>query len=234
MPDAPVMLITGARKGIGRYLAEYYLDKGWRVAGCSRSPSDLEAPEYQHHCLDVADEKAVRALFTQIRKQYGRLDVLLNNAGIAAMNHALLTPLETVSRLLDTNVLGVFLFCREAARLMQPRKYGRIVNFTTVAVPLMLEGEAIYAASKAAVASLTQILARELAPFGITVNAIGPTPIETDLIRGVPKEKLDRLLERQAIHRFGEFADISNTVDFFIRPASNFITGQIIYLGGVS
>lgn len=234
MPDAPVMLITGARKGIGRYLAEYYLGKGWRVAGCSRSPSDLEAPEYQHHCLDVADEKAVRALFTQIRKQYGRLDVLLNNAGIAAMNHALLTPLETVSRLLDTNVLGVFLFCREAARLMQPRKYGRIVNFTTVAVPLMLEGEAIYAASKAAVASLTQILARELAPFGITVNAIGPTPIETDLIRGVPKEKLDRLLERQAIHRFGEFADISNTVDFFIRPASNFITGQIIYLGGVS
>ncbi|NPV76423.1 MAG: SDR family oxidoreductase [Anaerolineae bacterium] len=234
MSDAPVMLITGARKGIGRYLAEYYLSKGWRVVGCSRSPSDLEALDYQHHCLDVADEKAVRALFAQIRKQYGRLDVLLNNAGIAAMNHALLTPLETVSRLLDTNVLGVFLFCREAARLMQPRKFGRIVNFTTVAVPLMLEGEAIYAASKAAVASLTQVLARELAPFGITVNAIGPTPVETDLIRGVSKEKLDRLLERQAIHRFGEFADISNTVDFFIRPESNFITGQIIYLGGVS
>ena len=234
MPEAPVMLITGARKGIGRYLTEYYLGKGWRVVGCSRNPADIEVTEYQHFCLDVADEKAVRAMFAKIRKQYGRLDVLLNNAGIAAMNHALLTPLETVSRLLDTNVLGVFLFCREAARLMQPRMLGRIVNFTTVAVPLMLEGEAIYAASKAAVTSLTQILARELAPLGITVNAIGPTPIETDLIRGVPEEKLNRLLELQAIHRFGEFADISNTIDFFIQPESSFITGQIIYLGGVS
>lgn len=234
MPEAPVMLITGARKGIGRYLTEYYLGKGWRVVGCSRNPADIEVTEYQHFCLDVADEKAVRAMFAKIRKQYGRLDVLLNNAGIAAMNHALLTPLETVSRLLDTNVLGVFLFCREAARLMQPRMFGRIVNFTTVAVPLMLEGEAIYAASKAAVTSLTQILARELAPLGITVNAIGPTPIETDLIRGVPEEKLNRLLELQAIHRFGEFADISNTIDFFIQPESSFITGQIIYLGGVS
>lgn len=234
MADSPVMLVTGTRKGIGRYLAEYYLARDWRVVGCSRSPAEFEAPGYQHYCLDVADEKAVRTLFAQIRKQYGRLDVLLNNAGVAAMNHALLTPLETVSRLFDTNVLGVFLFCREAARLMQPRKSGRIVNFTTVAVPLMLEGEAAYAASKAAVASLTQILARELAPLGITVNAIGPTPIETDLIRSVPQEKLNRLLEQQAIHRFGEFADISNVVDFFIQPESNFITGQIVYLGGVS
>ncbi len=234
MPDSPVMLITGTRKGIGRYLAEYYLGKGWRVVGCSRSPSEFEAPGYQHHCLDVADEKAARALFTQIRKEHGRLDALLNNAGVAAMNHALLTPIETVVRLLNTNVVGAFLFCREAARLMQPRKVGRIVNFTTVAVPLMLEGEAAYAASKAAVASLTQVLARELAPLGITVNAIGPTPVDTDLIRVVPQEKLDRLLERQAIHRFGKFADISNTIDFFLRPESNFITGQIIYLGGVS
>jgi len=234
MTDSPVMLVTGTRKGIGRYLAEYYLAKGWRVVGCSRSPAEFESPGYQHYCLDVADEKAVRTLFVQIRKQYGRLDVLLNNAGVAAMNHALLTPLETVSRLFDTNVLGVFLFCREAARLMQPRKFGRIVNFTTVAVPLMLEGEAAYAASKAAVASLTQILARELAPLGITVNAIGSTPIETDLIRSVPQEKLNRLLEQQAIHRFGEFSDISNVVDFFIQPESNFITGQIVYLGGVS
>ncbi|MCC6146993.1 MAG: SDR family oxidoreductase [Anaerolineaceae bacterium] len=234
MPDSPVMLITGARKGIGRYLAEYYLGKGWHVVGCSRSPTEFEAPGYQHYCLDVADEKAARALFAQIRKEHGRLDALLNNAGAAAMNHALLTPIETVLRLLNTNVAGTFLFCREAARLMQARKVGRIVNFTTVAVPLMLEGEAAYAASKAAVTSLTQILARELAPLGITVNAIGPTPIDTDLIRGIPQEKLDRLLQQQAIHRFGEFTDISNTIDFFLRPESNFITGQVIYLGGVS
>ena len=98
---------------------------------------------------------------------------------------------------------------------------------------MKLEGEAIYASSKAAVISLTQILAGELANIGITVNAIGPTPVKTDLIRSVPIEKIKRLLERQAIHRYGEFDDIVNVIDFFIKPESNFITGQVIYLGGV-
>ena len=116
---------------------------------------------------------------------------------------------------------------------MKKNRYGRIVNFATIATPLKLEGEAIYAASKAGVISLTQILARELADFGITVNAIGPTPIQTDLIRSVPKEKLDAVINRQAIHRFGELRDVSNVIDFFIRPESDFVTGQVIYLGGV-
>lgn len=234
MSDPSVMLITGTRKGIGRHLAEYYTGKGYRVIGCSRSPVDFELPSYEHFCLDVTDEKAVRLLFAETRKKYGRLDVLVNNAGIAAMNHALLTPLSTVAQVLSTNVAGVFLFCREAARLMQIHKFGRIVNFTTVAVPLKLEGEAIYAASKAAVASLTQVLAYELAPFGITINALGPAPVDTDLIRGVSKEKMEQLLSRQAIRRFGEMRDIANVIDFFIHPESDFITGQILYLGGVS
>jgi 3-oxoacyl-[acyl-carrier protein] reductase len=159
--------------------------------------------------------------------------VAINNAGIASMNHCLLTPVDTVHRILNTNVVGTFLFCREAAKLMRRSTFGRIVNFATVATPLKLEGEAIYAASKAAVKSLTEVLARELAEWGITVNAVGPTPIKTDLIRSVPQEKLDRLLDRQAVRRFGEYDDVSNVVDFFIRPESGFVTGQTIYLGGV-
>jgi 3-oxoacyl-[acyl-carrier protein] reductase len=122
---------------------------------------------------------------------------------------------------------------REASKLMIPRKDGRIINFTSVASPMNLEGEAIYASTKAAVEKLTKISAKELADFGITVNAIGPTPIMTDLIKAVPKNKINDLLQNQSIKRFGEFTDVINVITFLIDKKSNFITGQIIYLGGL-
>ena len=231
--SAPVMLITGTRKGIGRNLAERYAAQGYTVYGCSRSEITDAIPNYTHFCLDVANEQDVRDMVREIRGRSRRLDVLVNNAGIASMNSMLLTPLETARNIFDTNFLGTFVFCREAAKFMQRRRSGRIVNFTTVADPLKLEGEAIYAASKAAVTKLTEILARELAAYDITVNAVGPTPIRTDLIRAVPEEKIERLLERQAIHRYAEFDDVANVIDFFIRPESAMVTGQTVYLGGV-
>ncbi|MDM8517562.1 SDR family oxidoreductase [Desulfobacterales bacterium HSG16] len=233
MDNRQVMLITGTRKGIGEFLARYYVQKGFFVIGCSRGKAEYELADYRHFSVDITDGKAVKDMFFEIRKTHKRLDVLINNAGIASMNHILLTPLKTVCNVLNTNVSGTFLFCREAAKMMQKHKFGRIVNFSTVATPLKLEGEAVYAASKAAVVSLTQILARELAEFGITINAVGPTPVKTDLIRSVPKEKMERLLARQAIPRFGTFEDIANVIDFFIKKESEFVTGQNIYLGGV-
>jgi 3-oxoacyl-[acyl-carrier protein] reductase len=123
---------------------------------------------------------------------------------------------------------------RECAKAMMSAGYGRIVNFAAVATPLNLEGEAGYAASKAAVESLTRVAAKELAPFNITVNAVGPTPVMTDLIRSVPKQKMDALVATQAIRRMGEHRDIANVIDFFVSRDSDFITGQTIYLGGVN
>lgn len=232
MANQNVMVITGTRKGIGRYLAEYYCERGFQVVGCSREKSDFANENYRHFCVDVADEVGVRGMFHEVSSHLGQVDVLINNAGIASMNHILLTPMATIRKIVDTNVIGTFLFSREAAKSMR-KNGGRIVNFATVATPLNLEGEAIYAASKAAVESLTRIMARELAPFRITVNAVGPTPVKTDLIRSVPQDKMDALLARQAIRRFGEFRDISNVIDFMIKPESDFVTGQVVFLGGV-
>ena len=106
MPDQPVMAITGTSKGIGRYLVEYYLNKGFQVVGCSRGSPSFEFPGYQHFCLDVSDEEEVKRMFVDIRKKYQRLDVLINNAGIASMNHVLLTPVKVVKDILDTNYVG--------------------------------------------------------------------------------------------------------------------------------
>jgi 3-oxoacyl-[acyl-carrier protein] reductase len=229
----PVLLVSGSSKGIGRYLVEYYLAKGYLVAGCSRGESSFQHENYRHFSVDVSDETKVKEMFAQIQRDHGRLDVLVNNAGVASMNHILLTPVETARNILETNFIGTFLLCREAAKLMRKRKFGRIVNLATVAVPLKLEGEAVYAASKAAILSFTQIAAKELASFGITVNAVGPTPIDTDLIKGVPQEKIEKLISLQTIPRLGKFEDVSNVIDFFIQPESQFITGQAIFLGGV-
>jgi 3-oxoacyl-[acyl-carrier protein] reductase len=229
-----VMIITGTRKGIGRSLSEYYLTKGYVVAGCSRLPSDLEHENYEHFCVDVGQEDSVNGMVSCLWRKYRRIDALINNAGIASMNHTLLTPLSTVQDIFNTNVFGTFLFSREVAKVMGRRRTGRIVNFSTVGVAMRLEGEAIYTASKAAVEMLTKILAKELAHMNVTVNAVAPTPAETDLIRNVPKDKIAALVERQAVKRLSSDADIANVVDFYLDERSDMISGQTIYLGGVA
>lgn len=234
MTDPEVVLITGARKGIGRYLAERYAARGALVEGCSREAPDWQIEGYQHHLTDVTDESQVRAMISAIKKRHGRLDIVINNAGIASMNHILLTPIATINRIIATNFVGTTLVSREGAKLMQRSRYGRIVNFSTVAVPLRLQGEAIYAASKAAVESITRIMARELGDLGITVNAVGPTPVETDLIKAVPPDKIKNIIDDMAIKRLGTFEDVANVVEFFTRRESSYVTGQVVYLGGAS
>jgi len=228
------ILITGSRKGIGRYLAEKFLERDHVVFGCSRSECDLTHDLYHHAECDVSDERAVIKLVRTIGKSHGGIDVLINNAGVASMNHILSAPGSTARRLMETNFIGTTLFCREVAKLMVRKKIrGKMINFSTVASALSLEGEAAYAASKAAVQKFSQVAAKEFAPFGITVNCIGPTPVETDLIKAIPKNKIDLLMESQAIKRLGTKQDILNVVDFFMAESSEFITAQTIYLGGV-
>ncbi|WP_034584053.1 SDR family NAD(P)-dependent oxidoreductase [Helicobacter pametensis] len=239
-----VFLITGTRKGIGKELSLHFLNQGHIVCGCSRGESSIHHNNYRHFQLDVNHESDVINMVKAIKKEFGQIDVLLNNAGIASMNHLLLTPYKTMNNIFSTNVFGTFLFMREVGKIMSQasRKlkakgetpHFRIINFATVATPLRLEGEAIYASSKAAIVNLTQVASFELAEFGITVNAIGPTPVPTDLIKSVPKAKLDALLQRQAIKRFGEFKDCLNVIEFFIDERSDFISGQVIYLGGIN
>ncbi len=232
--DKPVALITGARKGIGRFLAEHLLKQDWRVFGCSRQAADWSAEEFTHVQVDVTDEAQVKGLVREIGQATGgRLDALLNNAGAASMNHSLLMPVESVTKMMGTNVLGTWLVSREAAKLMQKRHYGRIVNFSSIAVPMRLSGQAVYAATKGAVESLSQVMARELAEFGITVNVVGPTPVATDMTRGVPRETMDKLVEQFPIKRLGTMEEVAHVVDFFLRPDSAAVTGQVIYLGGV-
>lgn len=231
--EPPVALVTGTSRGIGRFLAGHLAGKGMRVVGCSRQDgAGLDLPNYQHFVADVTDEKSVQQMIHAVRNQFGRLDILINNAGVAAMNHFLLMPTDTARRLLEVNVLGTFIVTREAARLMQKNKYGRIVNLGSVAVPMKIEGEAMYAASKSAVVSFTQIIARELAPFNITCNVMSLPPIETDLIKGVAKEKITRIVNQMAIKRLGRFEDVAHVVDFLTSPSCDYVTGQNICLGG--
>lgn len=232
MADQPVLLITGTSRGIGRGMAEYFAANGYCVAGCSRSDPGPEAAGFHQYRADVSDEIQVRKLVRAVIADFSRLDGLVNNAGAAAMNHLLLTPISALDRVLSANLRSTFLASRECGKIMAARGGGRIVNFSSVAVPLRLAGEAVYAASKGAVETLTRIMARELAPSGITCNAVGPPPIATDLIRGVPPAKINAILQQLAIPRLAEIQDVINAVEFFLRPQSSMITGQVLYLGG--
>lgn len=229
----PVMLITGTSRGIGKYLAEYYVKNGYRVIGGSRSAVSFDSDSYHHLIADVSNEEDVLNIFKYIRKEVKRLDVLINNAAInPAIISAALLPYETIAKVYRTNVFAPMLFCREAVKLMSRKKFGRIINMGSMAAKHEVAGEALYTSAKASLNAYSRVLAKEVYKSGITVNVVAPSAIETELSAQINQEALKEVLSRNAVAGYGEMADVSNTVNYLISKESAAITGQIIYLGG--
>jgi len=245
--DRKIFLITGTSRGIGYELARYY-SRDHMVYGCSRSQPDTDGDDqfnsgnYHHTCLDVADPDAVEGLFNTIKKSSKNLDVLINNAGTYA---DLLAPLfarmkgdakaravADIRKTLDTNLLGNFFFSSQFFPLLKKNEGGRIINLSSIAVPLKLVGTSIYAASKAACETLAQVMAREFAPK-VTVNTVGPSIVDSEMTADWSEEKVRETLALLALNKKSTVADICHVIDFFINPRSAVITGESIYLGGV-
>jgi 3-oxoacyl-[acyl-carrier protein] reductase len=232
--EKKIFLISGTSKGIGRHLAEYYLDEGNYVVGCSRSKSDLVNERYTHFEKDVAKEADILEIFKFIRKQYKRIDVLINNA---AINPRILTagllPYKMIEDTYKVNVFAPMIFCRESIKLMCRKRSGRIINISSMAVKHEVRGESLYTSTKSAITAYTKVISKEINDYGITANVIAPSAIPTDLSAKIDKEALQDVLSRNAIKSLGEMKDVSNAIDFIIREDSSSITGQVIYLGGV-
>ncbi len=225
----PTALITGTSQGLGRALAERLLADGWIVHGFARGAQMLAHANFRPYAVDVTDEAAVRAAVATIAEG-GRIDLLVNNAGAASMNALLLTPGSVAERLMRVNYLGTFHCLQAVGKIMVRQRAGRIINVTTVAVPLSLEGEAAYVASKAAVEALTKVAAKELTPSGVIVSAVGFGPIDTALTRAVPKPalaKIDAAIGRPA----GTTMD--QAADFLFAHMRTAEAGRVEYLGQI-
>lgn len=236
-PDAAhgrSLLITGASRGVGRMLAEHYLDRGRRVIGVSRGESDLAHPLYRHVAMDTGDEVAVRRLFTGLLREGERVEVLINNAGATLNRPALTTGAAEAEALLRVNVLGAFLMAREAAKAMMRARFGRIISMSSINAPLGSIGGALYNASKAAVENLTHTMARELAGAGITVNAIGLSLVGgSGMVAGLSEKALADKRAELIKPDFLDIAEVAHAIDFLADDRAANITNQVLYFGGV-
>ncbi|WP_096028632.1 SDR family NAD(P)-dependent oxidoreductase [Campylobacter lanienae] len=226
------IIITGTSKGIGNALAKLYLDEGHTIIGCSKSKPNITHANYHHYAIDATDEKSVIDMIRDIGRKF-KIDILINNIGTTTLNHIATTNLDLVDEIYRVNFRTTFLFTKEVAKIMMKNRKGSIVNISSIAVPLNLEGEAVYASMKSAIEKFTQISAREFGYYGIRINALGISLTKTDLTKTLPKDKIDNILSKLIIKDYCEFQDIKNTIDFLTSDKSRLITAHTIYLGGV-
>lgn len=228
----PVMMITGASRGIGRGLAEHFVGHGYRVVGCSRGPGSFDHPGYQHAEVDVTNEAAVRAWVRSVRRSHGRIDVLVCNAGVARAARLLtMTDGGMLDEVVKSNLYGTYFVCREVAKAMMSQKSGRIVTVSSMAVGLHEEGTSAYSAAKSAIVEMTRILAKELAPLGITANVVAPSMYPSDAFEALGTAVQERARGRLAVKRVLQIDEIANVIQFYAAPESRAITGQVLHIG---
>ncbi len=233
----PVALVTGASRGIGRAIALELAQAGMTVAvNYARSPEAAQSVVAQMEGngaifgADVSQADQVQQLFADVLEKFGRLDVLVNNAGITRDGLLMRMKDEDWQQVIDLNLTGVFLCTRAATKLMLKQRSGRIINISSTSGVLGNAGQANYAAAKAGVIGFTKAVARELSSRGITVNAVAPGFIDTDMTKDL---KLDGVLAQIPLGRVGKPEEIAGTVRFLATdPAAAYITGQVICVDG--
>lgn len=237
----PVAIVTGGSRGIGAAIAERLAADGFAVVINFAGRRD-DAEQLAHRLTvqggealalqaDVSDPAAMQHLFDATESRYGGVDVIVNNAGVMTLAPIASIDDSQVDQLLSINLKGAFHGMREAARRL--RSGGRIINLSTSVIGLRLENYGMYAATKAAVETLTAILSRELRGRGITVNAVAPGPTATDLfLDGKSPELIERMARMNPLERLGTPADIAAVVSFLAGPDGGWVNGQVVRANG--
>ncbi|WP_340646698.1 SDR family oxidoreductase [Phenylobacterium sp.] len=229
-----VVLVTGASRGVGLTIARHFLDQGATVIGLARGLAGLDDKAYSHLQVDVGDATAVQQAFLAIGKLSPHLDIVINNAAVLTSQYALIMSPTAAQAMLNTNLLGPFMVSREAAKLMRKRKWGRIINISSMAVSLEPMGDSIYAASKAGLSTLANVMAKEFAALNVTCNTLAITAVETEMLGQLPRDKVEAVVARLPIPRLATDDDILNVIDFFASERSAYVTAQTVFLGGVN
>lgn len=236
-----VGIVTGGTRGIGSAVAEALAQRGVNVVIVARNEEEAHTKATALSSfgikatgikLDVSNAEEVQKAFDEIRKEYQKIDILINNAGITKDGLLMRMKEEAWDSVIDINLKGVFLCTREAIKDMVSNKYGRIVNITSVAAFMGNPGQANYSASKAGIVGFTKTVAKEYANRGITVNAVAPGFIKTamtDVLKDTIKEEMKKLIP---LGRFGTVEDVARAVIFLASPESEYITGQVIHVNG--
>ena len=242
MAEGKIALVTGAAKGIGRAIAlalaaekvtvvVNYNGSKERAEAVVEEIKALGADGYAYQC-NVADTEATRLMVKEIFDRYGRLDILVNNAGITRDNLIMKMSEEDFDAVIAANLKGCFNTIKAVSRQMLKQRAGRIINITSVSVILGNVGQANYAASKAGIIGLTKTMAREFASRGITVNAIAPGFVDTDMTQVLPEQIKEKVTAQIPLGRFGKPEDIANMAAYLASEKAGYITGQIISVDG--